>query len=79
MKIPKETLELLKEKIESLDTEERRLAYHEDRFPRADRTKDKDKRYRWDLLYATRQHELIYDYKDAHIDTALRKIVPPLN
>ena len=47
------------------------------------RVKDKDKRYRWDLLWLSPAAQLapvmnrIYQYADdTHVDTALRRIVP---
>ena len=45
--------------------------------------KDLDTRYRWDLYWmAGGLHgvlpDVTHDYKDAHIDTALRRIVAPL-
>lgn len=40
-----------------------------------------DKRYRWDLLWASKfNFGAMYDYcNDTHIDTALRKIIRGLN
>lgn len=60
--------------------------YRRGEFPRADRTKDVNKRFRWDLLYSvpldTRDPIVrrLYDSgcNDSHIDTALRQIVRPL-
>ena len=59
------------------------IHYSNGNFPRADKTKDLNKRYRWDLFYhATRfergyRDELTY-LQDSHIDTALRNIVTPI-
>lgn len=82
MKMKQEHFEYLRERIAPLDTPSNRQAYREGRFSKADRTKDKDKRYRWDLLWATGQVGWMcgnLDYlNDDHIDTALRRIVPPL-
>lgn len=67
--------------IEPLDTPSVRQAYREGRFPRADKVKDLDTRYRWDLFAAAKVWQIgLYDhgYTDAHIDTALRRIVRPL-
>ena len=78
---------LLEWAITPLDTVERRAQYRSGRFANADRVKDLEMRYRWDLLWmargSVRAHDSldpIFDagYKDAHIDTALRKIVTPL-
>lgn len=65
--------------IVPIDTAETRAAYREGRFPRAETCKDRDRRYRWDLYWAsgarfTDDGGLL----DAHIDTALRSIVGPL-
>ena len=51
-------------------------------FPRADKVKDLDKRFRWDLFYNSTTTVFrfdLYEYlDDSHIDTALRRIVKPL-
>lgn len=56
-------------------------------FPRADKVKDLNKRFRWDLFWGANslyhkenQSSLLdgKDYSDAHIDTALRRIVPTI-
>jgi hypothetical protein len=53
-------------------------------IPRGDAVQDIDKRYRWDLFHAatagTRMGSDLYaaGYHDAHLDTALRSIVSPL-
>ena len=65
--------------IHPLDTETVRDAYRRGDFPRAEMVKDLDRRYRWDLLWAAGGWRIIpNDVTDAHIDTALRKIVPVL-
>jgi hypothetical protein len=71
--------------IEHLDTPARRARYAKGDFPAADRVKDLNKRYRWDLLWAADRAKTslwtarVYDYaNDAHIDTALRALVAPL-
>lgn len=69
-----------------LDVQERRIAYREGRYPRAEFTKDVNKRYRWDLLFAAggrfREGNFmteLYKYlNDSHIDTALKKLIPDL-
>lgn len=73
MKLTFEHRNALESAIRPLDTAERRARY----------AGLSDKRYRWDLLWAAKQSELvgqIYKYaNDDHIDTVLRRIVPPLN
>jgi hypothetical protein len=79
MKIQPTELEALRNLLTPLDTPEIRQAYREGRFPRADRVKDLDTRYRWDLFYFARGYRVLPgDLTDSHIDTALRRIVPPL-
>lgn len=84
MKMTTPTYTALHDAIQRADTDQRRAAYREGRYPRADRTKDLDMRYRWDLLWAvhgqlpdTLRGEL-NELHDTHIDTALRRIVPSL-
>ena len=60
------------------DTEERRAAYRAGNYPRAEHTQDVNRRYRWDLYWHGEHRFEGNDVMDAHIDTALRKIVPPL-
>lgn len=79
LKVSREHLAAIRAAIEPLDTLERRNAYRSGQYPRADLTKDVNKRYRWDLFYAAgswRLHD--GNYLDSHIDTALRFIVPTL-
>lgn len=89
LKIKPDDLAKLKAAVVPLDTPEARAMYRAGNFPRADRTKDKDMRYRWDLLHASglklgdgvgTQGDLnLYAYlNDEHIDSALRSFVPPL-
>lgn len=69
---------ILREKPDAL------VAYKEGRFPRSEKAKDYHTRFRWDLFYAAlrRNSDLITplldaeNLADAHIDTALRRIVP---
>jgi len=55
--------------------------YRNGQYPRADKTKDLNQRFRWDLFWAVR-HQFDVDLwsylLDEHIDTALRRIVPKL-
>ena len=74
----------LRAEIERHDTDTRRAAYREGRYPCADRTKDLNMRYRWDLLWVahgqmpdTLRGEL-NELHDTYIDTALRRIVAQL-
>lgn len=83
MKVTEEHVALMRHAISQLDSGSARLAYRNRNFPRADQTKDVNKRYRWDLFWAANTNypntmRLILDanYKDSHIDTALRSIVP---
>jgi hypothetical protein len=84
MKISNETIAEMRSKIEEKDTEEIRDIYRTGQYPRAERTKDVDMRYRWDLLHACFRSSWVcdlydsQDVNDTHIDTALRSIVPPL-
>ena len=84
MKLTLDQMEAMRERIAPLDTAERRQAYREGRFPRADRVKDLDMRYRWDLYHAGRVSDVLDRWgsgdglTDAHIDTGLRRIVPAL-
>lgn len=80
MKVTAEHRELLRSRITPLDTPEVREAYREGRYPRAELTQDVNKRYRWDLLWASKAYSEIWDagYNDAHIDTALRSLVSAL-
>jgi hypothetical protein len=80
MKIKPEHFATLKAAIQQHDTPERRARYLKGDFPRSDRTKDLNMRYRWDLLWefvgTTFITTQIYPYaNDTHIDTALRNIV----
>ena len=77
---------VLRAAIRRLDTPELRQRYRVGDFPRSDAVKDLDKRYRWDLFWAARgsfrgtpAYNVAAELSDAHIDTALRRIVGPLN
>jgi len=57
--------------------------YERGKFPRSDKVKDLNKRFRWDLLVENFSpiwiSDNLYSYlNDVHIDTALRKIVPSI-
>jgi hypothetical protein len=86
MRVTTEHLTMLREAVAPLDTPERRARYIARDIPRADLVQDIDKRYRWDLFHAADPRSVLlatfYDrggYHDAHIDTALRAVVPPLD
>lgn len=67
--------------VTPLDTVELRATYRARDIPRGELVKDIDKRYRWDLFWTAGGMELIAgggSYTDAHIDTALRHVVPAL-
>ena len=67
--------------IAPLDTPAMRARYAARDIPRGDAVKDIDKRYRWDLFWQAGGMETISgggSYADAHIDTALRRVVAPL-
>lgn len=80
MKVTDNHLAELKAAIEPLDTPERRARYLRGDFLNADKIKDLDRRYRWDLLWESGVYHKLDAryYNDGHIDTALRAIVPAL-
>ena len=83
MKVDKQTLERWREAIAPLDTPELRARYIARDIPRAHTVKDIDVRYAHDLLWATVNNKGIalcevWTMNDAHIATALRRIVPKL-
>jgi len=89
LKIKPEHLQRLREALAPLDTEARRAPYRAGEIPRADAVTDIDKRYRWDLLYASGLKigdgvgvpgdlELYGYLNDEHIDSALRSFIKPL-
>lgn len=88
MKMQPEHLEVLRKAIQPLDTDLRRNQYRRGDFPHSARVRDLSKRYRWDLLHASRlklgdgkgmSGLPVYGYlDDTHIDTALRSIVPDI-
>ena len=67
--------------VTPLDTPENRERYAAGDYPRSDRTHNVDMRYRWDLYwhaYDTTGPFYTTGLNDAHIDTVLRSIVPPI-
>jgi dynactin complex subunit len=87
MKMSKELFEEIKIQMDLIETEELRQKYREGNFPRADKVKDLNMRYRWDNFNFINQlsnfelSKKAYreeNLNDNHVDTALRKIVKPL-
>lgn len=93
MKMSQEHQDLLAEAIRPIDTEHVRDAYRQGKFPRADKVNDVDTRYRWDLYHHSGAGQKLRDsftddekwsnggngpYTSAHIDSALKRIVPTL-
>lgn len=87
LKIKPEDLEALRQVVVPLDTPERRKAYQEGTFANAERCRDVNMRYRWDLLYATNikigdgvgvkgDIDLYAYLHDDHIDSALKRLIP---
>ena len=67
------------------DNEANRTRYRNRDIPRADAVRDINKRYRWDIWYATtRRNREFFDVvqevnpSDSHIDTLLRSVIPTL-
>ena len=90
LKISPELYAELEQTVKPLDHKDHQDAYRKRNIPRADRVKDIDRRYRWDLLWAANRDrqlrgvETIIDQmyaeglNDSHIDSALKAIIPPL-
>lgn len=82
MKMSSEHLEAMRGLISPLDTEANREKYRSGNFSRSELTKDVDRRYRWDLFWASKANRVVHtedcDYNDSHINTALKSIVPSL-
>lgn len=86
------SLAILQSAVSRNDTAERRARYLAGEFPRADQVRDLNERYRWDLLWLAEAEaraagsatplrqlrDLNPNLETAHIDTALRSIVPVL-
>jgi hypothetical protein len=71
--------------VKPWDVQQCRDKYRRLDFPRADRCKDLNQRYRWDLVWMIQPEDRnqlfkeLHEYlNDDHVDTALKKIVPPL-
>lgn len=84
MKVNDDIRRRLHAAISPLDTEQRRERYRAGDFYNADKVKDLNKRYRWDLLWLATDGTDIVDAvyaqgaNDNHLDTVLRRIVAPL-
>ncbi len=86
MKIKPEHLAKLKDLIEPFDTETRRTQYLKGDFHNADKVKDLNQRYRWDLYweatagarYSELRHQMWEYMNNIHHDTALKVIVKDL-
>lgn len=84
MLISGKDIQTIREYVEKLDTPELRERYLAQDYARADRTKNVELRYRWDIWYAVPSwvRYPLYDryptLTDAHIDTMLRRVVRPL-
>lgn len=80
MKMSDDVYRKLHASVSQLDTDDRRNRYRTGDFPFADKTKDLNQRYRWDLMWASLdgRWELLDGLNDSHIDTALRRMVPAL-
>lgn len=80
-RITGDLLEHMRAMVAPLDTDAARERYRRRDIPRGELVQDIDKRYRFDLYAAAggwRLHAEEDDLSDAHLDTALRTIVPPL-
>ncbi len=82
LKIKPEHLRQLRDAIEPLNTPTLRKKYSDRDVPRAERIKDVDKRYRWDLLWSAVPSQFmteLYTYlNDTHIDSAIASFIPKL-
>jgi len=82
MKVSSIDLDRLIFAIAPFDTLSLRKAYLDALASGKLKSNDPDMRYRWDLYHRVWDAGFRFsegsDYKDAHIDTALRKAVPPL-
>lgn len=81
MRAPQELRAIVAAAVMPLDTLENRERYAAGNYPRAHLTRDVNKRYRWDLYwhaYGTTGPFYTVGLDDAHIDTVLRSIIPPL-
>lgn len=83
MKVSKQTLDRWRVAVASLDTPYLREQYKARKIARPDTVKDINVRYAHDLFWAAVDYghityEELAGYNDAHIATALRNIVPPV-
>lgn len=82
MKVSNIDLDRLIFAIAPIDTLQLRKLYLDAVASGTLKSNDPDMRYRWDLYWRAWGAGFRFsegsDYKDAHIDTALRKAVPPL-
>ena len=77
--------EIIKPYVDQLNTEKNRQAYRDGLFPRADKVKDLNQRFRFDILYALPSdvRKDFYDkaYKlgnDTHVNSLLKSLIPDL-
>ena len=84
MKMTQEHFNQLKQCIDNVLIDHPTVAseYSKGNFPRSDKVKDINVRFRWDLYHFSGAHKAcgnLYSYlNDDHIDTALRNIVPTI-
>jgi hypothetical protein len=83
MKVDKIQLDKWRAAVLQLDTPALRYQYKARKIARADTVKDINVRYAHDLFwaavgYGAISYEELRGYNDAHIATALRNIVPPV-
>lgn len=84
MRIDAATRDRLARLIEPLDTAETREAYlrRDPCIPNIGAAVDLTRRYRWDLFYKVKGWKVLPDdpgMADSHIETVLKRIVPPLD
>jgi hypothetical protein len=82
MKVSSIDIDRLASAIAPLDTEGMRDSHRKSYAEGYLKCKDADTRYRWDLYWIAVHRGFSFgsdEYKDAHIDTALRRIVPSLS
>lgn len=76
---------IIKPYVDQLNTDRNRQAYRDGLFPRADKVKDLNKRFRFDVLYAipSEVRKSFYDeaYKlgnDTHVNSLLKSLINDL-
>jgi hypothetical protein len=82
MKVSPKDLDNLIFAIAPLDTKDMRDSHRKSYAEGYLKCKDADMRYRWDLYWIAVHRGFSFSkdsYNDAHIDTALRRAVPPLS